>query len=264
MDENGKRSSQTFPDRINMSSQFPPSHTSTTHQATLDVYLLGVVDYDSAIQLQNYLVYELSGRTDQRGVLLICEHPPIITIGREGSHSHIAVESEELKSRSIPVQWVNRGGGCFIHAPGQIAVYPILPLQRLGLGLDSYRNILEQSVIRTCSKLNIAAELAENSPGTSTRLGQIAHLGIAVKSWISYHGIFLNATISPDWFQLVNSKSTGTPITTMQHNCNRPLSVGTIKEHLVSELTKLLRFQQTNIFTRHPWLQRTTRPLYDS
>ena len=65
--------------------------------------------------------------------LILCEHPPLITVGRQGSRGHIRFDTEELFVRGWPVRWVNRGGGCLLHLPGQLAIYPILPLARLAV-----------------------------------------------------------------------------------------------------------------------------------
>ena len=76
----------------------------------LQVYLLGMVDFDSALFLQERLLYEISGRTDRLGGLILCEHPPMVTIGRDGSRSQLLVEPAELTKQQIEVRWLNRGG----------------------------------------------------------------------------------------------------------------------------------------------------------
>ena len=70
------------------------------------------------LSLQDRLVFELSNRSDTQGGLLMCEHPPLITVGREGSREHILASPQELISRELDVRWLNRGGGCLVHAPG--------------------------------------------------------------------------------------------------------------------------------------------------
>ncbi len=72
----------------------------------MEVHLLGLVDFAAALQLQERLVYEISGRSDQLGVLLLCEHPPVISIGREGSRTQIQAEQHELEACEIDVQWI--------------------------------------------------------------------------------------------------------------------------------------------------------------
>src|SRR5271154_1817004 len=103
----------------------------------LQVYLLGSVDFEAALAWQRQLVFNVSGdRTN--AYLILCEHPPLITVGRQGSRAHLRWDSEQLRDRNWPVRWVNRGGGCLLHLPGQLAVYPVLPLDYLGLGLQAY------------------------------------------------------------------------------------------------------------------------------
>src|SRR4051794_29952651 len=87
----------------------------------LQAYLLGQVDFEAALALQRRLVYEIAGdRT--RAALILCEHPPLITVGREGSRSHVLCDDAELQGRHWRVRWVNRGGGVWLHLPGQLAI----------------------------------------------------------------------------------------------------------------------------------------------
>src|SRR5438270_12839658 len=100
----------------------------------LQVYLLGTVEFEALLRLQRRLHYEISGDRGQ-AALVLCEHPPLITVGRHGSRAQILLEAQELKLRGWPVRWVNRGGGCWLHQPGQLSVYALVPLDQLGLGV---------------------------------------------------------------------------------------------------------------------------------
>src|SRR5262245_43496314 len=100
---------------------------------SLRVHLLGTVALDEAVRLQRALVYRLSGGEDASS-LLLCEHPPMITVGRHGGSNSLLFCRDEAASRGWPVRWVARGGGPVLHLPGQLAIYPLLPLRRLGLG----------------------------------------------------------------------------------------------------------------------------------
>src|SRR5262245_30846503 len=82
--------------------------------ALVQVYLLGPVEFEAALALQRRLAYHVAGDRDV-AALLLCEHPPLITVGRQGSWAHILCEPEELKARRWQVRWVNRGGGCLLH-----------------------------------------------------------------------------------------------------------------------------------------------------
>src|SRR5437762_522199 len=100
----------------------------------LSVYLLGEVELDAVLRLQRRLHFEVTGDKNQ-AFLVVCEHPPLVTMGRQGSRSHLKVDPAEL---GWPVRWVGRGGGCWLHRPGQIAVYAVFPLDRLGLSIGDY------------------------------------------------------------------------------------------------------------------------------
>ncbi|HEX7379706.1 MAG TPA: hypothetical protein VF278_21460, partial [Pirellulales bacterium] len=112
----------------------------------VEAHLLGQVEFDDCLALQQRLVYEAIGRRDGQITLLICEHPLKITVGRQGSRSHIRLSQHELKSRQIEVRWVNRGGGCLVHAPGQLAVYPIVPLEPWSLSVGEYLARLQRGL----------------------------------------------------------------------------------------------------------------------
>src|SRR5436190_9986850 len=96
-------------------------------------HLLGVVPFDAALALQQRLVYECGGERAARAVILLCEHEPLVTVGRQGSRLHVRADDEELARRGLEVRWVKRGGGAIVHAPGQLAAYAVVPLMRFGL-----------------------------------------------------------------------------------------------------------------------------------
>src|SRR5262249_60022966 len=123
----------------------PGTAGAATAGPVLQAYLLGTVEFEAALGLQRRLVYEVSGDPN-RAALLLCEHPPLITVGRQGSRSHILCEPDELRARRWQVRWVNRGGGCLLHVPGQLAAYPVVALDHFGLGVQAYLDRLPQVV----------------------------------------------------------------------------------------------------------------------
>src|SRR3954470_22692141 len=102
----------------------------------LEVYMLGVVDFDEVQRLQRRLVYDLGERGG--AALVLCEHPPTISVGRSGSRLHIGPDDDALRSLGVKVHWVNRGGGCVLHLPGQLSAYVAVSLTRLGLDVQGY------------------------------------------------------------------------------------------------------------------------------
>src|SRR5215469_13602608 len=115
----------------------------------LQVYMLGAVEFDAALSFQRRLAYEIAGDR-RRAALVLCEHrSPLITVGRHGSRAHILCEPAELRARQWQVRWVNRGGGCLLHLPGQLAIYPVLALEPLGLGIRDYIQQLQGVILDT-------------------------------------------------------------------------------------------------------------------
>ncbi|MSR57059.1 MAG: lipoyl(octanoyl) transferase [Planctomycetaceae bacterium] len=226
-------------------------------EPALEVHLLGLVDFDSCLALQELLTTQIAAGTDGHGSLLICEHPPLVTVGREGSRDHILCPPEELTSRQMEVRWMNRGGGCVVHVPGQLAVYPILPLDRRGLGLAAYRERLEQAVIDTCGELRVAAWREPDTAGVWSRGGQLAQVGVTVRSWVSSHGLFLNVNPRMDALRLVRSV-TGR-LTSLAAERRTPTAMSAVRESLIRRLAARLDYDRYHLSTGHPLLRRTRR-----
>lgn len=238
-----------------------PQPLNDERSRSLDVFLLGLVDFESCVALQEIILQEISGRNDGHGVLLICEHLPLLTIGREGSHAHLTSERQELTARQIETRWINRGGGCLIHGPGQLAFYPILPLGRLGIGLDQYRWMLEETALRMAAEYRIAAERVEGSPGVQGRTGQFAYIGGGVKSWVSYHGMFLNVHPRLDWMRLVQSHPGGLRSTSLEVERMHRIGMHSVRESLMRHFADVSGYRRYHPYTGHPLLRRTRRKL---
>lgn len=226
-------------------------------EASLEVHLLGLVDFDACQYLQERLVAEIAGRNDGRGALLVCEHPPLITVGREGSRSHIVCPPEELIARQMEVRWIGRGGGCIAHLPGQLAVYPILPLDRRNLGLAALRERLEQAVIEMCGELRLAAWRQKEPAGVWSRGGQLAQLGVSVRSGVTSQGLFVNVNPRMDALRLIRTESGR--ITSLSAERRIPTAMSTVRESLIRRLAARLEYERYHLYTGHPLLRRTRR-----
>lgn len=228
-------------------------------EPALEVHLLGLADFDACQYLQERLATEVALRNDGLGYLLICEHLPIITVGREGSRAHFQCSQEELVSRQIAVRWLNRGGGCVVHVPGQLAAYPIIPLERRALGLAAYRERLEQAVVDTCGELRIPACREAQHAGVRCRGGQIAQIGVAVRSWVSTQGIFLNVNPRPDVMRLVRPESGR--FSSLAAERRAPLAMSAVREGLIRRLAERLDYTRYHLYTGHPLLRPVRRVL---
>jgi len=233
-----------------------------SHGSSLDVFLLGTVELGAALELQDRLRNDVAGRTDTHGTLLVCEHPPSVTIGREGSFADILVEREELTARRMEIRWLNRGGGTFVHLPGQLAAYVIAPIERMQMGLLDLRTAMENSLIGTAADLNVPAEPAPDSPGAVCRCGQFGFIGMSVRDGVSYGGVHLNVSLPQDAFDLVRWNDSAIRISSLSAQRTRPTAMSTVREGLIRNISTVLGYDGYHLYTGHPLLHRTTRKVY--
>lgn len=232
-------------------------------QLDLEVYLLGLLDYEEALRLQRRLIYDVSGSDDGLAALVLCEHHPIISVGRLGSRSHIECDDQELQARHLSVRWVNRGGGCNLHVPGQLAAYPIMRVPP-GSGLGGYIRRLERCLLEVLCEFQIAARPRRDHTAIWTSAGQIAQLGIAVTRWVSYHGFTLNVAGALDPFRILRRQAGGAGrVTTIEAQRGRPVAMAKVRECLVRKFTGTFGIDRYQIYSHHPLLKlREPRRVY--
>jgi len=154
----------------------------------LEVVEAGLVSYGEALEWQRELAEDrIAGRLSH-DVLLLLEHPPVVTLGRNSHAAHL------LRPAGIEVFEVERGGDVTFHGPGQLVGYPILDLRAYKQDLHWYLRTLEQALIDALGILAIPAERNPGLTGVWTRGRKIASIGIHVKQWVTWHGFALNIT----------------------------------------------------------------------
>ena len=234
-----------------MSAFLPPP---TDDDTALQAYLLGTVEFDAALALQRHLVYQVAGDRS-RAALVLCEHPPLITVGRHGSRAHILYEPDELRARRWPVRWVNRGGGCLLHLPGQLALYPILPLDRLGLGVREYLDRLRLVLVDALADFGVAATAGPDGAGVHVGGRPVAQVGVAVRDWVTYYGAFLNVNPPLHPFRLVRATPFGDGVmTSLERERRGPLRPALVRERLLEHFAAQFAFERTALFFNHPML----------
>jgi lipoyl(octanoyl) transferase len=224
--------------------------------AVLQVYLLGPVDFEAALALQRLLVYQVAGDRSN-AFLLLCEHPPLITVGREGSRSHVLCEPDELRARRWPVRWVNRGGGCLLHLPGQLAVYPILALDRLGLGVHAYLERLQEVFVAVLDDFSVRGKSRPGKAGVWVGSRPVAGLGVAVRDWVAYYGAAFNVNPDLSPFRRVHCVGAGeAPMTSLERERHGRLRPSHVRERLLEHFAARFGFTRTSLFSNHPALIR--------
>ena len=235
----------------------PEPATATTTLPPLEVYLLGTVDFDEVQTLQRRLVYDLGERPG--AALILCEHPPTISVGRSGSRAHIRADDEELRSMDLPVRWVNRGGGCVLHLPGQLVAYLILPLPSFALDLKRYVDGLHRLLIDVLAEFDLTGTTRPGTPGVFLGTGpsRVATVGVAVGRWIASHGFTLNVGSYLGPFRLVDE-----PIipairaTSMEAWRQRPTPMAKVREAVIRRVESAFGVEQHHVYTSHPLIRR--------
>jgi lipoyl(octanoyl) transferase len=217
----------------------------------LKAYFLGRVEFERALALQRRLVYDVAGGA--AACLLFCEHPPTITVGRQGSHDQLRLDETERVRRGWTLRWVNRGGSSWLHLPGQLAVYPIIPLRELGLTVGEYCWKLQAALVGFLAELELPAH---GLPEVWVGSRPIAAIGVAVRDWVAYYGAVLNVNPDLEGYRLVRTGKGHPPMTSLQRECRRPVRPGEVRERLLAHLAARLGFARTYLFAEHPLLQR--------
>ena len=218
----------------------------------LQVYLLGTVGFEALCRFQRRLHYEVSGDRNQ-AALILCEHPPLISVGRHGSRSHILAEPQELALRGWSIRWVNRAGGCWLHQPGQLSAYALLPLDRLGLTVPAYQRRLGEIVRGWLGDFDVRCEWRAGGVWAGMRL--LAGLGLAVRDWVSYYGLCLNVNPVLDPYRLVHcSPRTDMPMTSLERERRGRVRPSLARERFVESFQRVFGFTRVSLFTEHPAL----------
>jgi lipoyl(octanoyl) transferase len=169
----------------------------------LAVVGLGRMAYGDALEVQRRMARERIAQTQPRDLLLLVEHPPVITLGRGFQLENLSTPREFLQARGIDVFDIERGGDVTYHGPGQLVGYPIFDLSEHKQDLHWFLRQIEESLIQSLRALGIAA--GRNPPHTGVWTGRrkIASIGIHVKQWVTWHGFALNVTTDLSYFDLI-------------------------------------------------------------
>ncbi len=164
---------------------------------------LGRRPYRKVWAWQKWLAGELAeGRGGDR--LLLCEHDPVITLGRRAGANDILLDDSELARRGIDRVAVERGGAATYHGPGQLVAYPILDLRRHRKDVRWLSANLAATAKDCLAAFGIASESREGvATGVWTDNGKVAALGLRVERWVCYHGLALNVSTDLDAFDAI-------------------------------------------------------------
>ena len=221
------------PLRIEPRGHLKVGHTVNDMAMVTNVLYLGRVDYGTALQLQRTLQeMRKAGRIEN--TLLLLEHPPVITLGRNAKLDNVLAPPEFLAQRGVELFEIDRGGDVTFHGPGQLVAYPIFDLRSFEpkVGAVEYVRRLEEVLIRTCGDYGIGTQRIKGLTGVWTYAlrnkpeAKIAAIGVHISRGVTTHGFALNVATDLDFFSLiVPCGITGRPVTSLQRELQKQISL---------------------------------------
>jgi lipoyl(octanoyl) transferase len=204
---------------------------------------LGIIAYDSACELQHWLV---QARKTQAipDLLLLCQHPHVITLGRNGKREHLRVASHVLGQMQVDFRPTDRGGDITYHGPGQIVGYPIVDLAEHRRDIRWYVEQLEEIMIGATARFGIAGKRLAGAHGVwaDTPLGEqkLAALGVHLSRWVTSHGFAYNVSTDLSYFDLI--VPCGMPdkrATSLECLLGRAVSIEEVLPHLIEHFGRV-------------------------
>ena len=179
------------------------------------VYDLGLRSYAEALSFQREVAAKRIAKEIPQDVLLLVEHPPVITLGRSTKQENLLFTPALLEARGVELFEVERGGDVTFHGPGQLVGYPIVDLTEHKQDLHWYLRQVEEVLIRAVGRFGIVAERVEKKTGIWTQAlrdasgaeirpaRKLASIGVHARQWVTWHGFALNVTTDLSYFDLM-------------------------------------------------------------
>jgi lipoyl(octanoyl) transferase len=210
---------------------------------------LGCVDYEPTWRaMQHRTEQATAGTADE---IWFLEHPAVFTMGMNAKAAHL------LAPGDIPVVDIDRGGQVTYHGPGQLVVYPLLDIARLGIGVRALVAGLERAIVATVAQWGIEAHGRRDAPGVYVEERKLASVGLRIRRGRSYHGLALNVAMDLEPFARINPCGYAGLQMTQLSDLGGPASVRAVGEALAPQLLHALGFTEvvTPQSATSTWLQ---------
>jgi len=193
---------------------------------------LGLVDYKFAWDFQKE-IHSRVKNNEFYAAVIFCQHYPVVTVTRNTDRNHVLANQEELRKRKINIYEVERGGDVTYHGPGQLIIYPIVNLNCFKRDVHLFLRNLEGMAINILTEFGILGERLAGLTGVWVAGGKIASIGIAVKNWITFHGLAINIKQNDlENFSLIRPCGMDIMMTSMESVLSKEISIEDVKETL--------------------------------
>ena len=202
----------------------------------------GRIPYAEALVLQREIATARISGDIPHDVLLLVEHPPVVTLGRSAKTRNMLCTPALLASRGVDFHEVERGGDVTFHGPGQLVGYPIVDLKRHKQDLHWYLRQVEEALITGLDDLGIAAERHAGLTGVWTQGRKIASIGVHARDWVTWHGFALNVTTDLSYFDLiVPCGIDGVVMTSVERELGTAPDPGQVERTIASAFAEVFR-----------------------
>jgi lipoate-protein ligase B len=172
------------------------------------VVQLGTLPYAAALELQRDMARRRISGEIPEDVLLLVEHPPVVTLGRTAKGANLIVSREYLASQGVELFEVERGGDITFHGPGQLVGYPIIDLKRHRKDLHWYLRQVEEALIQAIGQFGLVGGRVDKYTGVWVDVAadsrrKIASIGVHARDWVTWHGFALNVNTDLRYFDLI-------------------------------------------------------------
>ena len=223
-----------------MMTDFSPLHSLNEDSLVFSVEL-PLTDYQEVLALQRGIVSARRAERLDADIILILEHPPVFTLGRNGGRENLMVAEAFLKRIGIRLVQIERGGNITYHGPGQLVVYPILDLNVARLGVKDYVAGLEQVMARTAGEWGLQASGHSQKRGVWIDDKKLGSIGITIRQGICFHGLALNVNVSLEPFNWINPCGLqNVRMTSMQYELGQTIPMKRIRERVKHHLSDFL------------------------
>jgi len=198
----------------------------------------GSLAYRSALALQESLLERRL--QEEEDILILLQHPPVVTLGRGASEANLLLPAAELARRGIDLERVGRGGDVTFHGPGQLVGYPIVDLEPLGRDLHRYLRLLEATLIDALAVFGLVGERIAGRTGVWVAGEKIASIGVGVRRWVSWHGFALNVAADLSGFAAI--VPCGLPdvrMTSLERLLGRPVPLPQVEEEIIRSFARV-------------------------
>jgi len=212
-----------------------------------ELFDLELVEYNRVWQFQKDLFHRIRN-LELSAALIFCRHHPVITLGRGARKENLLASSQMLQDLGIAVYNVERGGDITYHGPGQLVVYPIINLCLFRKDIHWYLRSLEDLIINSLGDFGARAQMRQGLTGAWMGERKIASIGVAIKSWIAFHGFSINIEKQGDEFYgLIRPCGMDIEMTSLEEALGRKVDSALIKQSLISNFNHI--FQMRTQFT---------------